>query len=182
MLEQSKFVFPTYQPLMPGDRRRGPRGLRRVEETLQERAAAEAVMDEAARQDATLAAAEAPLPQYFATNDESSSDDDDFVPGTEPMFRVRRDDEAGGSSLPGQREAESPIPPQITTAQVTQPDQLTSLIQTLASQTQATLQVQQQMQDQLQQHQEAQRVILEGIRQQQEAQRQQMLHHQMMTT
>jgi hypothetical protein len=49
--------------------------MRRAEETLQARAAAEAVMEEAARQDATLAAAEAPLPQYFATDDESSSDD-----------------------------------------------------------------------------------------------------------
>jgi hypothetical protein len=48
MLESSKFVFPTYRPSMPGDRRRGPRGLRRTEETLQARAAAEAVMDEAA--------------------------------------------------------------------------------------------------------------------------------------
>jgi hypothetical protein len=141
-------------------------------------------MDEAARQDATLAAAEAPLPQYFAIDDESSSDDDDFVPAPEPVFRVCRanDDEAKGSSLPGQREAESPIPPQITSAQVTQPDQLTSLIQTLAAQTQATLQVQQQMQTQFQQHQDAQQVILEGIRQQEEAQRQQMLQHQMMTT
>jgi hypothetical protein len=73
--------------------------------------------------------------------------------------------------LPGQREAKSPIPPQITTAQVTQPDQLSVLIQTLAAQTQATLQVQQQMQAQFQQHQEAQHVILEGIRQQEEAQR-----------
>jgi hypothetical protein len=63
ILEQSKFVFPTYQPLMPGDRRRGPRGLRRAEETLQARAADEAVMDAATRQDATLEAAEAPLPQ-----------------------------------------------------------------------------------------------------------------------
>jgi hypothetical protein len=81
------------------------------------------------------------------------------------VFRVRRahNDEAGDSSLPGQREVESPIPPQITSAQVTQPDQLTSLIQTLAAQTQATLQVQQQMQAQFQQHQEAQQVILEGI-------------------
>jgi hypothetical protein len=98
--------------------------LRRAEETLQARAAAEAVMDEAARQDATLAAAEAPLLQYFATDDESSSDDDDFVPTPELVFRVRRahGDEAGGSSLSGQREAESPIPPQITTAEVTQPD------------------------------------------------------------
>jgi hypothetical protein len=68
-------------------------------------------MDEAAKQDATLAAIEAPLPQYFATDDESSSDDEDFVPAPEPVFRVRRthDDEAGGSSLPGQREVESPI-------------------------------------------------------------------------
>jgi hypothetical protein len=62
MLESSKFVFPTYQPPIPGDRRRGPRGLKRAKETLQARAAAEAVMDEAARHDATLAAAEAPLP------------------------------------------------------------------------------------------------------------------------
>jgi hypothetical protein len=142
---------------MTGDRRRGPRGLRRADETLQAWAAAEAVMDEAARQDATLAAAEAPLPQYFAIDDESSSDDEDFVPAPEPVFRVRRthDDEAGGSSLPGQREVESPIPT-ITAAQVSQPDQLTTLIQTMAAQTQATLQVQQQMQAQFQQYQESQ--------------------------
>jgi hypothetical protein len=48
MLESSKFVFPTYHPPMPGDKRRGLRGLRRIEETLQARAATEAVMDEAA--------------------------------------------------------------------------------------------------------------------------------------
>jgi hypothetical protein len=130
MLEQSKFTFPTYRPPMPGDRRRGPRGLRRVEETIQARVAAEAVMDEAARQDATLAAAEAPLPQYFATDDESSNDDDDFVPYHKPVFRVRRahNDKVDNSSLPGQREAESQIPPQIATAQVMQPDQLQALI------------------------------------------------------
>jgi hypothetical protein len=103
MLESSKFVFPTYRPPMPGYRRRGPRSLRRAEETLQARAAAEAVMDEVARQDTTLAAAESPPPQYFATDDESSSDDEDFVPAPEPVFRVRRthNDEAGGSTLPG---------------------------------------------------------------------------------
>jgi hypothetical protein len=152
MLESSKFVFPTYRPPMPGDRRRG---LRRAEETLQ-----------------TLAAAEAPLPQYFTTNDESSSDDEDFTPAPEPVFRVLRthDDEAEGSTLPGQREAESPIPT-ITAGQVTQPYQLTTLIQAMAAQSQATLQVQQQMQAQFQQYQESQQVILEGIRQQQEAQR-----------
>jgi hypothetical protein len=136
MLESSKFVFPTYWPPMPGDRRRGPRGMRRAEETLQARAAAEAVMEEAARQDATLAAVEAPLPQYFATDDESSSDDEEFVPAPEPelIFRVRRshDDEAGGSTLPGQREAESPVPT-ITATQVTQPDQLTTLISAMAT-------------------------------------------------
>jgi hypothetical protein len=103
MLESSKFVFPTYRPLMPGDRRRSPRGLRRAEETLQAWAAAEVVMDEAARQDATLAAAEEPLPQYFAIDDESSDDDEDFVLAPELVFRVRRthDDEAGGSTLSG---------------------------------------------------------------------------------
>jgi hypothetical protein len=134
VLELSKFIFLMYRPLMPGDRRRDPRGLRRAEETLLAWAAAEAVMDEATRQDATLAAAKAPLPQYFATDDESSSDDEDFVPTPEPVFRVRRthDDEAGGSSLPGQREVDSPIPT-ITAAQVSQPDQLTTLIQTMAA-------------------------------------------------
>jgi hypothetical protein len=183
MLESSKFVFPTYQPPMLGDRRRGPRGLRRAEETLLALEAAEAVMDEAARQDATLAAAEAPLPQYFSTDDESSSDDEDFTLAPEPVFRVRRthEDEAGGSTLLGQREAESPVPT-ITTAQVSQPDQLTTLIQTMAAQTQRTLQVQQQMQAQFQQYQESQQVIFEGIRQQQEAERQQMLQHKMMTS
>jgi hypothetical protein len=153
MLEASKFVFPTYWPPMPGDRRRGPRGMRRAEETLQAWAAAEAAMVEAARQDATLATAEAPLPQYFATDDESSSDDEEFVPApeTEPVFRVRRshDDEAGGSTLPGQREAESSVPT-TATAQVTQPDQITSLLSAMAAQTQATFQVQQQMQAQFQ--------------------------------
>jgi hypothetical protein len=104
MLESSKFMFSTYRPPMPGDRRRGPRGLRRAEETSQARTAAEAVMDEAAQQDATLAAAEAPLPQYFAIDDESSSDDEDFTLAPEPVLRVHRthDDEAGGSTMPGQ--------------------------------------------------------------------------------
>jgi hypothetical protein len=83
--------------------------------------------------------------------------------------------------LPGQREAESPVPT-ISAAQVTQSDQLTSLISAMAAQTQATLQVQQKMQAQFQQYQESQQVILEGIRQQQEAQRQQMLQHQMLTS
>jgi hypothetical protein len=59
----------------------------------------------------------------------------------------------------------------IIAAQVTQPDQITSLLTAMAAQTQATLQVQQQMQAQFQQYQESQQVILEGIRQQQEAQR-----------
>jgi hypothetical protein len=49
MLVSSKFVFPTYRPPIPDDRRRVPRGLRRAEETLQARVAVEAVMDEAAR-------------------------------------------------------------------------------------------------------------------------------------
>jgi hypothetical protein len=35
VLESSKFMFLMYRPPMPGDRRRGLRGLRRAEETLQ---------------------------------------------------------------------------------------------------------------------------------------------------
>jgi hypothetical protein len=62
------------------------------------------------------------------------------VPTPEPVFQVRRthDDEAGGSTLPGQQEAESPVPT-ITAALVTQPDQLTTLIQAMAAQSQASL-------------------------------------------
>jgi hypothetical protein len=42
---------------MPDDRRWGLRGLRQAKEMIQARAAAEAVMDDKARQAATLAAA-----------------------------------------------------------------------------------------------------------------------------
>jgi hypothetical protein len=63
-------------------------GLRRAKETIQARAAAEATMDEAARQDVTLATSEGPLPQYLATDDEDSSEDDDYVSAPKPMFRV----------------------------------------------------------------------------------------------
>jgi hypothetical protein len=43
----------------------------------------------------------------------------------------------------------------ITAAHVTHPDQLTTLIQAMVAQSQATLQVQQQMQAQFQQYQES---------------------------
>ncbi|MDD0148684.1 hypothetical protein PSY31_23645, partial [Shigella flexneri] len=80
-----------------------------------------------------------------------SSEDDDFEPEPQHVFRTRRahDDEAGGSSLPGQREAESPIPP-ISTSQVTQPDALASVIQSLADQSKATMEMQREMQAQFQ--------------------------------
>lgn len=55
-------------------------------------------MDEAAPEDESLAAAEAPMPAYLATDSEDSDEDKNYMP-TEPTFTLHRahDDEAGTS-------------------------------------------------------------------------------------
>ena len=70
LLEQSRTHFTVYSPTTPRDGRRGPRGQRRPHQVLDERALAKGrvVDDPTAAKDALLAAAEAQLPHYLATN------------------------------------------------------------------------------------------------------------------
>ena len=128
-LAQSRTHFTVYSPTTPRDGRRGPRGQRRAQQVLDERALAEGRVtdDPTAAEDASLAAAEAQLPHYLVTDSEDSEDDEDFIP-TVTVPRGAHDDEAGSSGA-----ARTPAPP-VTTAQVTQPDSLTAILQRLSDQ------------------------------------------------
>jgi hypothetical protein len=81
-LEQSRTRFKVYSPTDPRDGRRGPRGQRRAQQILDERALAEfrVADDTKAVEDASLAAAEAQFPHYLTTDSEDSEDDDNFIP------------------------------------------------------------------------------------------------------
>ena len=72
-------------------------------------------------EDASLAAAEAQLPYYLATDSEDSEDDEDYIP-TVSVTRGAHDDEAGSSGA-----ARAPAPP-ISAAHVTQPDSLAAIL------------------------------------------------------
>ena len=119
-LAQSRTFFSFYSPAAPRDGRRGPRGQRRAQRILDERVLAEGRVadDPTAAEDASLAAAEAQLPHYLITD---SEDDEDFIP-TVTVPRGAHDDEAGSSGA-----ARTPAPP-VTTAQVTQPDALATIL------------------------------------------------------
>ena len=82
--------------------------------------------DPTAAEDASLAA-EAQHPHYLITDSEDSEDDEDFIP-TITVPRGAHDDEAGSSGA-----ARAPAPP-VTTAQVTQPDALATILQRLSDQ------------------------------------------------
>ena len=71
-LEQSRMSFTEYSPTAPRDGRRGLRGQRRAQQRHNKRALAEGRVadDPMAAEDATLAAAEAQLPAYLATDTE----------------------------------------------------------------------------------------------------------------
>ena len=106
-LAQSRTHFTVYSPTTPRDGRRGPRGQRRAQQVLDERALAEGRVadDPMAADDASLAAAEAQLPHYLVTNSEDSEDDEDYIP-TVTVPRGAHDDEAGCSGA-----ARAPAPP-----------------------------------------------------------------------
>ena len=113
-LAQSRMHLTIYSPTTPRDGRRGPRGQRRAQQVLDERALVEGrvVDDPTAAEDAPLAAAEAQLPHYLVTDSEDSEDDEDYIP-TVTVPRGAHDDEAGSSGA-----ARTPAP-LVTTAQVT---------------------------------------------------------------
>src|SRR6185437_11730635 len=165
-LAQSRMHFTVYSPTTPRDGHRGPRGQRRAQQVLDERALAEGRVadDPTAAEDASLTTAEAQLPHYLVTDSENSEDDEDYIP-TVTIPRGAHDDEAGSSGV-----ARPPAPP-VTTAQVTQPDALSTILQRLSDQQDRFAAAQLSMQAEQARQQEAQTLVLEGIRQQQEAMR-----------
>ena len=157
-LEHSRTHFSFYSPATPRDGRRGSRGQRRAQRVLDERILAEGRVAD----DPT--AAEAQLPHDLITDSEDSEDDEDFIPTT-TVPRGAHDDEAGSSGA-----ARAPAPP-VTTAQVSQPDALATILQRLSDQQDRFAAAQLSMQAEQARQQEAQTLVLEGIRQQQEAMR-----------
>ena len=161
VLEQSRTHFTVYSPTAPRDGRRGPRGQRRAQQLLDERALAEGRVedDPTTAEDASLAAVEAQLPHYLVTDSEDSEDDEDYIP-TITVPRGAHDDEAGSSGT-----ARAPAPP-VSVAQVTQPDSLAAILQRLSDQQDRFAVAQLSMQAEQARQREAQTLVLEGIRQQ----------------
>ena len=97
-LAQSRTHLTVYSPTTPRDGRRGPRGQRRAQQVLDERALAEGRVadDPTVAEDASLATAEAQLPHYLVTDSEDSKDDEDYIP-TVTVPRGAHDDEVGSS-------------------------------------------------------------------------------------
>jgi len=135
-LEISTNSFKDYSRTAPDDGRRGVKGQRRAEQRLREHVQAEAAAteDPFAAADASLAAAEAQLPQLLDTDSEDSEDDEDFTP-TIHVRRAAHDDEAGTSGAAAPRhDLRPPTPPLMTVAQVAVPDMLAQILQRLTDQ------------------------------------------------
>ncbi|CAD6343931.1 unnamed protein product [Miscanthus lutarioriparius] len=104
---------------MPNDARRGARGVRRAHVELEERAIAQAAMGEAEREDEILAAAEAPLPHYLATDSEYSDEDDDYSPSEfVVLMMMRRVLETQQVILDGMRQQQEAQRQQMLTGQM----------------------------------------------------------------
>ena len=166
VLEQSRTHFTVYSPTTPRNGRHGPRGQRRAQQLLDERALAEGRVedDPTTAEDASLAAVEAQLPHYLATDLEDSEDDEDNIP-TVSVPRGAHDDEVGSSGA-----ARAHAPP-ISAAQVTQPDSLAAILSRLSDQQDMFAAAQLSMHAEQARQREAQTLVLEGIRQQREAMR-----------
>jgi len=77
---------------------------------------------------ASLAAVEAQLPHFLATDSENSEDDEDYTP-TVPVRRASHDDEAGTSGVGAPRhDLRPPTPPPVTVAHVAVPDMLAQIL------------------------------------------------------
>ncbi|PVH47720.1 hypothetical protein PAHAL_4G129000 [Panicum hallii] len=145
-LERSRSRFKEYSPTGPRDGHRGPRGQCRPEQILKQRLEAETEVEAdpmaagakalAAAEAEALAATEARLPAYLAADSDDSEDDEDFTP-TIPVQRAAHNHEAGPSRVEvvtERHDLSPPPPPPITAAQVTVPDTLASILQTLIEQ------------------------------------------------
>ena len=160
-LEQSRTHFSFYSPATPQDGRRGSRGQRQAQRVLDERILAEGKVadDPTAAEDASLAAAKAQLPHYLITDSEDSEEDEDFIP-TVTIPRGAHDDEAGSSGA-----ARTPAPP-VTTAQVTQPVALATILQRLSDQQERYAKTQNRLMAAQERQQEAQTLMFQEMRQQ----------------
>ena len=126
-LQHSRLSFKEYSPHAPRDGRCGPRGQRLAQRTLDERALVEGRVrdEERATEDAALDEAEAQLPGFFVEDTEDSNYGEDYIL-TISVPRGAHDDEAGSSRGPAL------VPPPVIAAQVSQPDSLAAILQTLA--------------------------------------------------
>ncbi|WVZ71746.1 hypothetical protein U9M48_020292 [Paspalum notatum var. saurae] len=134
--------FPNYRPAMRDDQRRGGRAARAVREKIpaEERAEVEA-------EDEELEAAEGGFLSYYYASSTSDSDYDDEEEQARFFPPARHDAEAGGSGEP--RPPSPPPAPQVSQAQVTQPDALQGILQALLQQQAEHTRVQQQQTQQL---------------------------------
>ncbi|RLN11268.1 hypothetical protein C2845_PM09G07480 [Panicum miliaceum] len=131
---RSRTRFKVYSPSGPRDGHRGARG----QQILQQRAEAEGAADPTAAEAASLAAAEARLPTYLATDSEDSEDDEDYIPSV-AVHREAHDSEAGPSGAGAAADTEGavhhelspPTPPPVIAAQVTVLDTLATILQAL---------------------------------------------------
>ena len=123
--------------------------------------------DPTVAEDASLAAAEAQLLHYLATDSEDSEDDEDYIP-TVSVTRGAHDDEAGPSSG-----ARAPAPP-VSAAQVTQLDSLAAILSRLTDQQERFAAAQQSLVAEQARQREAQTLVLDRIHQQEEAVRRQL--------
>ena len=120
--------FPVYRPTAPQDRRRG----RHADRAAMARLSPE-VQARVAEEDEALLAAEAQLPGgddeiHWSELESDSSDDVEYFPSAAP---ASHDHEAGGSGEPAPPTSAAAT---VSESQVTQPSELTSLLQQLVTQ------------------------------------------------
>jgi len=111
---------------------------------------------------------EAQLPGFLAVDTDDSEDDEDYTP-TISVPRAAHNDEAGTSRCPAL------VPPPVTATQVSQPDSLVALIQTLVDEQRSQREIQNRLLAKQACQLEAQTLLFQELRQQQQAMRQQLL-------
>ena len=114
--------------------------------------------EERATEDAALDEAEAQLPGFLVVDTDDSEDDEDYTP-TISVPRAAPNDEAGTSHGP------APVPPPVTTAQVSQPDSLAAILQTLTEEQRSQREIQNRLLAEQARQLEAQTLLFQELRQ-----------------